>query len=579
MNVKTTNGITVLTLNRLSKAVAVLTATMMLAACGGSGQDDGSVSVSEQQFSGVALDPQIARATVFLDTNNNGTRDPWEPFAFTDNEGYYSYNPNTLTDYCAPSASAEQAQYCLVSNRNHTNAVVRIDGGYDILTGEPFQGQLSRRVTLTDENASVDTVVSPLTSLMTDLESQQDRSSLLNSLNISEDDLDVNYMDADGEGTVDTNLLNTALKIHKVVAVLSDRLTDTYNEIGEDFGTPNDASSTVYPNLAQQIINSGTGLDDSLSNQHLLASVLDQSEERLREVYLDREFDLPADMGTVNEPNAFNRVLEVASNIPQTVNNLISPQGDTSGQNVTGAVRALESVVIKILDEGTITDTSIDNAINFFGVGGDEGLVSSLIDSISDDAGDVSGLAANDFTGDDFDSPEEIAAAVTLPESALPFMQVGGMKLKVSDQDLGTAPNELRDMEVEFYFRGEANDLNNSFAACVKFIDGANSDGSLGDGNSRGELVEGFWSVLGLRSDAVESYSILLTLEFLGATYQAILKSNGVVSVDNVEFQQLRFDYDGELRNYLSVNGMELLDTTPSSDQECEARLPSRVGI
>ena len=116
----------------------------LLSACGGTGQDDGSPSSFTQEFSGAVLDGYLARATVFLDSNNNGTRDAWEAFAFTDNNGYYSFNPDSGIDYCADSATAQQQQYCLVSRTGHTNVVVRVDGGYDVLTGEPFLGQLTR---------------------------------------------------------------------------------------------------------------------------------------------------------------------------------------------------------------------------------------------------------------------------------------------------------------------------------------------------------------------------------------------------------------------------------------------------
>ena len=252
-----------------------LAATLALSGCGGTGQDDGTASTSSTTFSGTAIDGYLARATVFLDSNNNGTRDAWEAFAFTDNEGFYSYNPNTDTNYCDSGASAQQAQYCLITTGNHSDIVVRIDGGYDVLTGEPFLGQMSRRVDATVNEEITESVVSPITSLLVDVESSTDRDSLLSSLGISESDLDVDYLDTDGAGSIDANLLNTALKIHKTVAILSDRLTDTYDEIGEDFGTPNDASSAVYPNLAEQIIAANTPLDTALADSSVLAGVLD----------------------------------------------------------------------------------------------------------------------------------------------------------------------------------------------------------------------------------------------------------------------------------------------------------------
>ena len=129
---------------KLSVAITIA----MLSACGGSGQDEGvaATQAQKQSFAGLAIDGHLARAKVYIDSDNNGTRDAWEPYAFTDNDGYYSFNPNTLKDYCADNASKEDAQYCLRTERSYDNAVIRTEGGYDALTGEPFAGQMSRRL-------------------------------------------------------------------------------------------------------------------------------------------------------------------------------------------------------------------------------------------------------------------------------------------------------------------------------------------------------------------------------------------------------------------------------------------------
>jgi len=72
---------------------------------------------------------------------------------------------------------------------------------------------------------------------------------------------------------------------------------------------------------------------------------------------------------------------------------------------------------------------------------------------------------------------------------------------------------------------------------------------------------------------------VLLTITFLGATYQAILKPSGEETIADVTYKKLRFDNDGDLRTYHSTQG--LVDTTsmPITNEECETRLPSRVGI
>lgn len=563
-----------------SKLTLGLSAALFLSACGGTDQDTGTVSTTQQVFSGVAIDPYIARATVFLDSNNNGTRDAWEAWAFTDNDGYYSYNPLTEKNYCASDASPQDQQYCLVTNVTQDNVIVRIDGGYDVITGEPFLGQLSRRVNTEVQNETIDSVTSPLTTLFSGVETDDKRSSLLSSLSIDEGDLDVDYLNTNGSGGVNAPLLNTALKIHKVVAVLSDRLTDTYTEIGEEFGTPNDASSAVYPNLAEQIINAGTTLDASLSNANLLTSVLDQAENSLREVYTRKEFEMPADLGSVSNPNNFSRIVDIAKDIPNVVNVLVDVNTQNSVvEDIIGGTRALESIVLKVLDESSANDASIDTAINFFTDTNNTDLVESLMNALSENNADISGLSENDFTGDDFNSVESVITASTLPNNAEAFTRIGGLTLKVSDLDLGSAPDRLEDTEVEFYFNGSESSVEGAFEACIKHIADANIDGSLGDGNTRGELISGYWSLLGATVNDRESYSLLVTLTFLGTTYQAILKPAGESTINNIDYKNIRFDNDGDFKVYHSTDGLIESGTIPSTNQQCQERLPSRVGI
>lgn len=559
------------------KAFFCLALTGLLGSCGGTGQDAGATSNPNQSYSGVVVDGYLARSTVFLDTNNNGTRDPWESYAFTDNEGYYSYNPNTDTDYCASTASAEQAQYCLVGNTERSDVVVRIDGGYDILTGEPFLGQLSRRIDASVTSERRDSVITPITSLLTNVTDTSDRSTLLNAIGVRESDLDVDYLNVNGEGAIDTALLNTALKVHKTVSVLSDRLTDTYTIIGDEIGTPNDASSAVYPDLASQIISSGLNFDEAVQDSNVLAGVLDAAEEQLRQVYERKDLTPPADLGDVSSPGAFSRVIDITSDIPALVDRLVNPDTVSSNEDAVGVTRALESVVVMTVNNNQ--NTSIDNAIEFFSQESNDELIEALTQALASNTADVSSLSANDFTGDDFDSVGEIASAASLPEDTVPFSSMAGFQLKVSDLDLGVGPADLKDSEVEFYFVGEQGGLSGAFTACAKYIDGANVDGSLGEGNTRGELLDGFWSLLGATEGNDESYSLLLTITFLGATYQAIMKPAGTEQIDDTTVHRIRFDNDGDFKVWHSHDGLVGTEVVPATSAECEARLPSRVGL
>lgn len=381
-------------------------------------------------------------------------------------------------------------------------------------------------------------------------------------------------------GSVNSGLLNTALKVHKTVTILSDRLNDNYEELNNEVGTMNDPSSEVYRNLAQELITgSNTGLDNLLQDTQALTRIMDNSENVLRGLYEQKELNLPEDLGSSESPNQLTRVVNIASNIPNIVNRLIDPISTIDTSGAQGSARALETFVIKSVNEGSNDDSSIDNAIDFFTNESNTSLINALTSALSNERGDLTSLSSNDFSGSDFDSEEEITQAARLDDSAQPLSLLAGSTLKVSDLDLGNAPNDLKDAEVEFYFMGNADDISGSLAACAKFIDGARTDGTLGEGNSRGELVSGYWSMLGASSDNRSSFSVLLTIDFLGATYQAILKPNGTATIANTEYERIRFDFDGEIKSWYSVDGLTTTEVVPTSNADCETRLPSRVGI
>lgn len=557
----------------------VASMAILLTACGGSEQDQGTVSQTQQVFRGQAVDGYIARATVYIDTNNDSTRNAWEPFAFTDNEGFYSFNPNNNTDYCNDNASTEQAQFCLQTNAQVTEAVIRIDGGYDVLTGEPFLGQMSRRITGIAKGEIQNTLITPLTSLFTYVTSQEERLALLNSLQINEAELNINYLNVDGSGQIDSHLFNAAIKVHKVVTVLSDRLTDTYDEIGQELGTPNDASSAVYKNVVNELISATATFDIVMTNAAALLNIVNNAENEIRDVYLRKDIELPQPSNALendNNANHYNRIIDVATSLANTVDVFINPNTSIDELTALASARAVETLVIKAVNEEGI-DTTIDNLTSFI-TGNNNLLIDALLASLSLETANIASLAQNDFTGSDFDTENEIRAASLLPDNTQGFNQLGGLTLKISDLDLGSAPNNLEDKEVEFYFSGEPSALQGSFTACVKYIDDASSNGNLGEGNTRGELIDGFWSKLGA-SNTGESYSTLLTLSFLGSTYQAILKPAGEETLNAITYNKLRFDFDGKIKQYYSEDGFITSTTIPTTNDQCKAKLPSRVGI
>ncbi len=561
--------------------LAVSLTTVILASCGsGSGsQDKGTVSAFNQEFSGVAVDGHIARATVFIDGNNNGTRDPWEPYAFTDNEGYYGYNPNTGANYCASDASKEDAQYCLTTSSRYSNIVLRIDGGYDRLTGEPFLAQLSRRINAADPADTVNTVISPITTLVTAMEKPSEQQAVLAALGMTAADLDVDYLNAQGNAEINAWLFNNALKIHKTVTVLSDRIDDNYPEINSETSMPNGTSLWVYRSLAEQLTKPSQQLDSVLTNTTDLISILDNAEEKVRALYKRRDFEIPLDMGNSSNPDRFSRVATVAADIPKIIDRLINMMDVAMDQGqILGNVRALEALVIKATQESPQNDSSLDNAFRFFLNNNNDSLLESLRLALSDDNANIINLALSNFNDSDFSNTASIEAIARLANNTTPFGKLGGKTLKVSDLDLGFSPDGLKDIEIELNFLGGDSAMNGGFVACAKYIEDASKAG-LGEGNFHGEIINGYWSLLGANSEKTSSYSLLLTFEFLGANYQAIMKPAGEETVNGIKYQQIRFDNNGDIRIWHSKNGFTAQPALPTNSADCKARLPSRVGL
>lgn len=540
-----------------------------LSGCGGSGQDRGHVADTSQVIKGLALDGHLARAMVFADFDNNGTRGAWEPFAFTDDEGYFSFNPRTQTDYCT---LVEYMDFCLRLERSVDEVVIRIDGGYDTVTGEPFEGQLSRRISADDQVALGNVfLVTPFSTLITSAKDQAEEDIILANVGITRADLDIDYLDRDGLG-VNALLLNKALKLHMNVSAMARFVQDEFDEIGSAVGTPNDLTANTYANLAKLLHDQM--LESILAERARIEEILQRTRMYAYDLYTVRDLSYPM-FPPVTLPDIYVPRLEWFSPLVRVIDLAVPPFQQPSW-STDASIRAVEAVTIK-MREADRGYTHVDSTFNFLLNNADDNLVEAFFHALDNDRADVGALVSTDFSSDDFSTSDGILNAVRLPSDVLPFRELAGKSLRVSDMDLGWAPYDLRDAEVEFYFDGNAN--SGQFDACVKYIDGASSDGRLGEANTRGELVHGDWSLLGAGSGQGESYSLILTIKYLNATYQAIMKPAGFELIDGIQHHKIRFDYANDYRTWHSADGMQSWSTLPTSNADCEQRLPSRIGI
>jgi hypothetical protein len=127
-----------------------------LFACGGADENQDGVLPGETPLptrdmstpiAGLAMDGFIANGLVWIDIKDNDSVDGTEPTAYTDSQGYFSYNPNTGINYCEAEKPHLQ-QYCLKTGLSQGNVEVKVAKGVKVVSGVPFRNVLSTTVNL-----------------------------------------------------------------------------------------------------------------------------------------------------------------------------------------------------------------------------------------------------------------------------------------------------------------------------------------------------------------------------------------------------------------------------------------------
>lgn len=252
----------------------VAVAAIGLSGCDDAGSQDSGQSDNDVQLSGTVVDGYVAGARVWADINDNGRIDTFEPVARTDRYGFFTQRPKLVTgdyqdsadtdevvaearDYCDTQGEHFSERYCLRVSEASEGAVIRMLGGYDVLTGERFEGGMSRRVGVAGDVTDSSLAVSPLTSL---------RSGAGTSAEDADTDGDNfwgGYDDAKGvyvwQDDVDGDELEWALKLHKVVDVVVAGLEKHFEDAetisladGEDW-TGTDISFEIYSRLYEEL--------------------------------------------------------------------------------------------------------------------------------------------------------------------------------------------------------------------------------------------------------------------------------------------------------------------------------------
>lgn len=528
----------------------LLAATAGLAACSASEQDTGSNNTNIAtglKLSGTVVDGYLARAVAYIDTNNNAKLDTWEPWALTDKQGRVSKAADG-TNYCT-STVAEHQDYCLTGNLvKGSTVVVRLTGGYDSVTGEPFSGSMSSTMTVGADGTVSGFTGTPLTTFVSTL-SDTDAQNLADDLGVTVDELKGDFY-AQTDPAKRDKLTKAALKIHKTIDVMATTLknaNDTVSTLGTE-EKPTDVSDKVYAALAakwkeEKTANGATTVDDILGNTTKLQQVLTTAESEVKKAFGTETAAYQAtDSTKVTE--MVNQVATLAGAVDTVFTSATAAGTGLSDAKLNAAMRAIEAVTIATRNNPT--DANNGN------IGAVATTAANNLPALESEQADVSLLAQEGATG----SMPDFTNRPGLPSLI-------GYKIGMADE---VDPNN----KFEFYYQGDTSTaMNGKLAICLNYK-------KDGDTTYTKDLINGTWEALSVNgswgTDPTDSsvYALLFNINAGGSTQSIILKSvrllqdgtsnvqllndagDPVQSTDDWEFS---YDYDGELKTFKSEYG------------------------
>jgi hypothetical protein len=514
--------------SRRTFAVAGLAAAISLAGCSSDNPDEGG-SVASTSVSGLAVDGYIAGATVYVDYNNNGRKNAGEPSAITDQNGYFS-TAKDGTDYCANDATALQKIHCLKTSETGNGFVLRTFGGFDLYTGEPFTGSLSRRVSIGDDGVIANQMISPLTSMLVDIPDEADQTALLNVFGLAADDLDADFLDSDGFTAL---RVNAATKLHKVVTLFSEVFSDHYEEIGDERGFPETPNAIIYKALAEHLAES------DLLDQGALMAAFNNAQTAIRALY-DNDEDLfpPASLNGA-------AVVQDALDILGLVDNAVPPS--TVFADAKSRVIGIETVLKKMVDGDPDVAAAVAEASNT-----ESALYTAIENALAVVGGDVDFTALTDVN---FAAPDYSGVGIVGGGS---FADLTNKQLFVSLNDgLATGSGYL-------FFNSEQGASGGELKVCLGYDDGEAGEPEFEE--TAGVLLSGSWL-------ALDDSKLILTL---AGSLTLSLADKGLTGQNQHRYT---LSYGGETRSWLSDDGLQdelesqNVATQPTDDASCEALL------
>jgi hypothetical protein len=438
--------------------------------------------------------------------------DPFEPWAFTDKNGYYSVGKNG-EDYCK-----EKMRYCLLLPNTDPVKLVAV-GGYDLTTLERVNSRMSRIY-----SGSGIQYITPLTSVA-------DMS--LNEQNTIEQNQDIMV----GAYASKDSAFGLAFTIHKVVELISRVINDEYPAIGEDENLPVDVTGYIY-NAINKL-----GKEEQVS----LATFLTQlTDDQIEKILTDVRTTLDAFIVKKSSSN-ISKTLS-----PQRVsqNIRVNELGDRT-RELQRAISKLHSLLTTQLSEDfmlgktRLMQVLANNNINLSL--SQAQTANDIFETLATDEAFLDSLSAGSFDVDYF---ENVTSNDSIDAGTDRMDARSQLPTDLTDQQLVlTEKSVKRDAVVGFFFDGKNN---GNITACVKFKNLTKPNDSQ---NTNGTLLTGNWN----KTD----YLIDLTLTLAGTEEALRIKTT-----DNTSF---KFDYDRTEKNWSTTTSFtQQTSATPTTDAQCQ---------
>ncbi|WP_320824472.1 hypothetical protein [Reinekea sp.] len=523
--------------------VSALAAGLALTSCDPANQDSSGVD-TRQSIKGLAVDGRVANGMVWVDSIDNNELDDVEPFARTDADGYYSFNPITGVQYCElPTSSVEYEKHCLVYGSTNDSMTVRIEGGIDLSTGEALKGAMAMKTTITESAAETEIlqVLSPLTTLLSSITDEVQKQSIKDALGItSDDDLRLDFSDASDAKT--KRLLANAV----AVQTMMDILTSSANT--------GDAESVTQKDIIQKIADSiiETGTEPTLFNETTLTNLVKgvSSDTTQQSIVSSRLASLNVEINkiaTADSAEAVKRQIKASEVLSQLVK-----------EEASGADALNKAAAKKILDSA----------------GGIGSLSTDLITALSDTAVefDIATITTSLVKAGKETTPfvtSAIGDAVT--ESKLSTSTVWGGSWFV----LRATAEDSEDLAIGSYIavrlEGTSEASGGALSVCVN---GSVRDSVDPEDTFENEYITGTWGKL-------SAGLVALNLDYEGQEFEGKMKAKLVVGTQAQKFRfTTEIDGIGEAGDLVSdANGKSALAGVlqPGSVLDCAENVNSQL--